>query len=130
MKTWQKWLVGILSSLTIIIGIGVAYKMNQEKQLREEMIKIVESEEAKKLFEEELRYLDSQALTGQGKIHSYEVDYDSFNKNPMGGFSINLYINQDKDMRYTIGINRDNRTKELYNYGGGISSKLQELLGR
>ncbi|QHF54382.1 MULTISPECIES: DUF1310 family protein [Streptococcus] len=129
MKAWQKWLVGLLSSLIIIIGIGVAYKMNQEKQLREEMIRIVESEEVKKLFEEELKSLDTKALTEQGKIKSYEVDYDSFNKNPMGGFSVELILNNDYELSYRLGINRRQRNDELYIYSWIKSDKLVEIFG-
>ncbi|WP_156019318.1 DUF1310 family protein [Streptococcus ruminantium] len=129
MKSWQKWLVGLLSSLIIIIGIGVVYQMNQEKQLREEMIKIVESEEAKKLFEEELKSLDTKALTEQGKIKSYEVDYDSFNKNPMGGFSVELILNNDYELSYRLGINRRQRNDELYIYSWIKSDKLVEIFG-
>ncbi|HEL2031952.1 TPA: DUF1310 family protein [Streptococcus suis] len=130
MKTWQKWLVGVLASITILIGLGVMYQMNKQAQLKEEMIKIVESDEVKQLFEAELNSLDSKALTNEGKIKTYSVDYDSFNKNLMGGFSVNLYVNDNKSLRYTIGIDKDNRTQELYSDGGGISTELQKLLGR
>ncbi|NQM14669.1 DUF1310 domain-containing protein [Streptococcus parasuis] len=130
MKTWQKWLAGILASITILIGLGVMYQMNKQTQLKEEMIKIVESDEVTQLFEAELKSLDSKALTDEGKIKTYSVDYDSFNKNPMGGFSVNLYVNDNKNLRYTIGIDKDNRTQELYSDGGGISTELQKLLGR
>ncbi|MDW8743624.1 DUF1310 family protein [Streptococcus suis] len=130
MKTWQKWLVGILAIITILMGLGVMYQINKQAQLKEEMINIVESDESKKLFEEELKYLDPKALTDEGIIKTYSVDYDSFNKNPMGGFSVNLYVNDNKSLRYTIGIDKDNRTQELYSDGGGISTELQKLLGR
>ncbi|WP_105111486.1 DUF1310 family protein [Streptococcus suis] len=130
MKTWQKWLVGILAIITILIGLGVMYQINKQAQLKEEMIKIVESNEVKQLFEAELKSFDSKALTDEGKIKTYSVDYDSFNENPMGGFSVNLYVNDNKSLRYTIGIDKDNRTQELYSDGGGISTELQKLLGR
>ncbi|HEL2218091.1 TPA: DUF1310 family protein [Streptococcus suis] len=130
MKTWQKWLAGILASITIMIGLGVMYQMNKQAQLKEEMIKIVESDEVTQLFEAELKSFDSKALTDEGKIKTYSVDYDSFNKNLMGGFSVNLYVNDNKSLRYTIGIDKDNRTQELYSDGGGISTELQKLLGR
>ncbi|UUM62365.1 DUF1310 domain-containing protein [Streptococcus suis] len=130
MKTWQKCLVGVLASITILIGLGVMYQMNKQAQLKEEMIKIVESDEVKQLFEAELNSLDSKALTNEGKIKTYSVDYDSFNKNLMGGFSVNLYVNDNKSLRYTIGIDKDNRTQELYSDGGGIFTELQKLLGR
>ncbi|MGV3252000.1 DUF1310 family protein [Streptococcus suis] len=129
MKTWQKWLAGILASFTILIGLIIMYQMNKGQELREEMIKIVESDEVKQLFEAELKSLDSKALTDEGKIKTYSVNYDSFNKNPMSGFSVSLYVNDNKSLRYTIGIDKDNRTQKLYSDGGGISTELQKLLG-
>ncbi|HEL2576002.1 hypothetical protein EI998_09160 [Streptococcus suis] len=32
METWQKWLVGVLASITILIGLGVIYQMNKEQE--------------------------------------------------------------------------------------------------
>lgn len=115
MKTWHKWLIGIVTSLVMFIGIGVIYQMNRAQQLKEEMIKIVESEEAKTLFESELKYLDEKALTEQGKIKSYKVDYDSLKKNPMGGFSVNLIINRNNDtyLRLRLGVYDAEGTVEI-----------------
>ncbi|MGT2743682.1 DUF1310 family protein [Streptococcus plurextorum] len=129
MKTWQKWLLGITIAFVGIIGIGVTYQMNRQAQLKEEMIKIVESDEAKTLFEEELKYLDPKALTEDGLIKTYEVDYDSFNKNPMNGFSVKLIINGDSSL-YTIlhlGVYDANGTLEI----GSVqrSPKFTDLVG-
>ncbi|WP_156019320.1 DUF1310 family protein [Streptococcus ruminantium] len=128
MKTWQKWLVGILSSLTIITGIGVAYKMNQEKQLREEMIRIVESDEAKVVFEMVLKNLDSEALTEIGTIKSYVVDYDSLQKNPMGGIFVTLVINNKSNLEVTMSLNRNNSSNYLRAGAVTYSTELDKLL--
>ncbi|HFU3844048.1 TPA: DUF1310 family protein [Streptococcus suis] len=129
MKTWQKWLAGILASITILIGLEVMYQINKEQELREEMIKIVESAEAKKLFEEELKDLDQKALTDEGIIKTYSVDYDSFNKNPMGGFSVVLFLNEDINIGYRLGIDRRQPGGELYTYSRIKSDKLEQLTG-
>ncbi|HEL2218092.1 TPA: DUF1310 family protein [Streptococcus suis] len=129
MKTWQKWLAGILASITILIGLGVIYQMNKEQELREEMIKIVESDEAKKLFEDELKDLDPKALTDEGIIKTYSVDYDSFNKNPIGGFSVVLILNEDINIGYRLGIDRRQPGGELYTYSWIKSDKLEQLTG-
>lgn len=115
MKTCYKWLLGIVIGLVVFIGIGVIYQMNRAQQLKEEMIKIIESEEAKTLFESELKYLDEKALTEQGKIKSYKVDYDSLKKNPMGGFSVNLIINRNNDtyLRLRLGVYDAEGTVEI-----------------
>ncbi|MGT2741675.1 DUF1310 family protein [Streptococcus plurextorum] len=129
MKSWQKWLLGIAIAFVGIIGIGVTYQMNRQAQLKEEMIKIVESDEAKALFEEELKYLDPKALTEDGLIKTYEIDYDSFNKNPMGGFSVILIINGDSQMYYRLGIDRRQNNEKLYAYSWIKSDKLEQLTG-
>ncbi|WP_170243310.1 DUF1310 family protein [Streptococcus suis] len=128
MKTWQKWLAGTLASITILIGLGVMYHMNKEQELREEMIKIVESDEAKKLFEEELKYLDPKALTEDGLIKTYEVDYDSLEKNPMNGFSVHLIINADKDTYLRVHLGRYSTDGGFEISGVDESDRFSELI--
>ncbi|HFI0140325.1 TPA: DUF1310 family protein [Streptococcus suis] len=119
MKTWQKWLVGVLASITILIGIGVTYQMHKEQELKEEMIKIVESDEAKLVFERVLKNLDSEFLTEVGTIKSYVVDYDSLQKNPMGGMFVSLLINENSNLEVTISLNRHNSSDDLR--AGGVT---------
>ncbi|NQH33514.1 DUF1310 family protein [Streptococcus suis] len=128
MKTWQKWLAGILASITILIGLGVIYQMNKEQELREEMIKIVESDEAKLVFERVLKNLDSESLTEVGTIKSYVVDYDSLQKNPMGGMFVSLLINENSNLEVTISLNRRNSSDELRAGGVTYSEELDNLL--
>ncbi|MGT2742716.1 DUF1310 family protein [Streptococcus plurextorum] len=130
MKTWQKWLLGITIAFVGIIGLGVTYQMNRQAQLKEEMIEIVESEEAKTLFEKKLKSWDPEALTESGKIKSYEIDSNTLNPNPMGGFSVKLYINGNKECYYNVGLEWSTPTGGLRISGGAKSSELQELIGR
>ena len=94
---------------------------------KEEMIKVVKSEEAKKAIEETLKRLDKDALTEKGVIRNYEVDYDSVKHNPMGGIMFDIYINNDKELyiRKTLVKGIDGN---LTSGGGGYSSKLDRLL--
>ena len=94
---------------------------------KEEMIKVVKSEEAKKAIEDGLKSLDKEALTEKGIIKSYEVDYDSVKHNPMGGIMFDIYINNDKELyiRKTLIKGIDGN---LTSGGGGYSSKLDRLL--
>ena len=94
---------------------------------KEEMIKVVKSEEAKKAIEDGLKSLDKDALTEKGIIKSYEVDYDSVKHNPMGGIMFDIYINNDKELyiRKTLVKGIDGN---LTSGGGGYSSKLDRLL--
>ncbi|MDW8743198.1 DUF1310 family protein [Streptococcus suis] len=128
MKTWQKWLVGVLASITILIGIGVTYQMHKEQELKEEMIKIVESDEAKLVFERVLKNLDSESLTEVGTIKSYVVDYDSLQKNPMGGMFVSLLINENSNLEVTISLNRRNSSDKLRAGGVTYSEELDNLL--
>lgn len=102
--------------------------MDKQKQLRQEMIKIVESEEARQIFEEELRYLDEQALTEQGKIKSYKVDYDSFNKNPMGGFSVYLIINNNEELYFRVRLGRYDKERTLEVSSRQVSRPLKRFI--
>lgn len=104
--------------------------MDKQEQLRQEMIKIVESEEVRLLLEEDLRFWDFEALTDRGIIRSYKIDYDSLSLNPMGGFSMDVYINNDTKYRYATGVIMDSRTGKFRMVGGSRSHDLQILLER
>ena len=96
---------------------------------KQEMIKVVKSEEAKRVIEKNLRNLDKNALTDKGLIRSYGIDYDSVRYNPMGGIMFDIYINNDKELyiRKTLVRGIDGN---LTSGGGGYSSKLDRLLER
>ena len=100
--------------------------MKQVEQ--DEMVKIVESEEVKKIVENKLKYLDSEALTKEGTIKSYEIDIDSIKHNPMGGIDFKVYVNSDKKLRVMYGLEKDSITGKIEYSGGGYSAQLAELL--
>ena len=77
-------------------------KQNKAEKLQEEMVKIVKSEEAKQVVEEGLKNLDPKALTPEGVIQSYEIDYDSIEHNPMGGIDGTIVVNNDKNYIFTF----------------------------
>ncbi|MBO0460444.1 MULTISPECIES: DUF1310 family protein [Enterococcus] len=113
-----------------LLWIGGTMYMNHLK-LEEEMIKIVESEEAKIVFEAGLKNIEPKALTSEGVIKSYKIDYESIKRNPMGGISVQLIINDnDELLAYNI-LNRymiNGQLGELENGGGGWSNALDKLL--
>ncbi|MBC1738623.1 DUF1310 family protein, partial [Listeria seeligeri] len=88
-------ILGIVVS--IILVLGVKFYMD-EKKLDEEMIRVVYSDEAKEVFEQRLKNLDSKALTKEGVIQSYAIDKESIRRNPMGGINVILIINEDSEM--------------------------------
>lgn len=95
--------------------------------LKKEMIAVVKSDEGTKVFEDGLKTLDSKALTPAGIIKSYEIDYNTIERNPMGGIMFTAYINDDKDLYINDSLNK----YDDFSIEGGasaLSSKLSKLL--
>ena len=122
----MKKIISIIMALIVVFLIGGCSKMTGTPS-KEEMIKVVKSEEAKKAIEDGLKSLDKDALTEKGVIRNYEVDYNSVRHNPMGGIMFDIYINNDKELyiRKTLVKGIDGN---LTSGGGGYSSKLDRLL--
>ena len=122
----MKKIISIIIALMVVFLIGGCSKMTGTPS-KQEMIKVVKSEEAKKAIEEGLKSLDKDALTEKGVIRNYEVDYNSVKHNPMGGIMFDIYINNDKELyiRKTLVKGIDGK---LTSGGGGYSSKLDRLL--
>ncbi|MDG3132725.1 DUF1310 domain-containing protein [Streptococcus suis] len=127
MKKYLGWLIGIIIVLGLIIVGEVKHRMDQQKQLQQEMVKIVKSEEVQGVIEEGLRNLDTKAFTDNGVIKSYQIDETSIKRNPMGGIVFSIYINDDSDLYQRITLNRNTYTGK-YSFSGGYSSKLDTLL--
>lgn len=119
-------IVGIIIIVVLIIG-GKSYM--DEKKLNEEMIEVVYSEEAKRVFEDKLRELDSKALTKDGIINSYEIDKTSIKHNPMGGIDVDIVVNGDKGLSIDFNLDKGNKG-HLKSGGLGISGELSKKLGR
>lgn len=117
-------IVGIL--LVVCLGIGGKMYMDKKK-LQEDMVKIVKSNEAKEVFEQGLTNIDPKAFTPEGVIQSYEIDYPSIKRNPMGGINVTLYVNNDTSLYIKKTLNKfDGITLE--GGGGGYSSKLDKKI--
>ena len=124
----MKKIISIIIAVMVLFLIGGCSKMLGTPS-KEEMTKVVKSEEGKKIIEEGLKNIEKDALTEKGVIKSYEVDYDSVKHNPMGGIMFDIYINNDKELyiRKTLVKGIDGN---LTSGGGGYSSKLDRLLER
>ena len=111
--------------ILILIGVPILnfYRMKQE--INQEMQRVARSGSAKKLIEEIIKRQDPKAFTDEGIIKSYEIDYDSVEHNPMGGFSMFAYVNGDKDLYFNFSFD---------NYSGlkigiySMSRKLNHML--
>ena len=90
MRLLKKILKGILIVLLLIIGtVGLICGKEYIESKRIE--RIVKSDEAKQVIEKMIREEDDKALTSEGKIKAYKIDFDKVKRNPMGG--INIYNN-------------------------------------
>nr|WP_301554763.1 DUF1310 family protein [Enterococcus faecium] len=120
-----------LIGLLILLGMGgklVIDKQKKTEKLQEEMVKIVKSEEAKQVFEEGLKNLDPKALTPEGVIQSYEIDYDSIEHNPMGGINVTLFINKknSQDIEFNVIKKEGNLLLEGVDLSGDLSKRIKE----
>ena len=89
---------------------------------------IVKSDEAKEVIEKRLKSMDSKALTPEGKIKSYKIDYNKVEKNPMGGIYILLIINDDPEMKLDTTLEKGTRGEKYKTGAKGISPKLDKLV--
>ena len=93
----KKRLKGTLIVILLIIGVvGLIY--GKEYIENKKIEHIVKSDDGKEAIENMLKKMDSKALTPEGKIKSYKINFDKIEKNPMGGINIYLTINDDSDM--------------------------------
>jgi len=120
----KKFLVATITSILLLIGF-VAGSIYYEKYIIEHIVK---SDKVKEVVENMLKKQDDKALTPEGKIKSYKIDYDKVEKNPMGGISIDIIINDDEELVIGTIINKYD-SRERYNLGAlSFSPKLHKLL--
>ena len=127
MELLKKVLKAILIVLLLIIGaIGLICGKEYIESKRIEYI--VKSDEAKQVIEKMIREEDNKALTPEGKIKTYKIEYDKVEKNPMGGINIYLIINDDPEMKLNTTLEKGTQGKK-YEIGAamGRSPKLRKL---
>ncbi|MBF1732886.1 MAG: DUF1310 family protein [Streptococcus sp.] len=91
-----------------------------------EMVQIVNSEEAKEVYLKRLTSIDPDAFTEKGKIQTYTID--SFKKIPTGGIFVYLYVNDNKDYTVSVHLYMDYNTGKIKNGGGSWSPELDEFV--
>ena len=101
-KRWR-WVISIVVVIAVIVG-GKLYMDHKAEQ--DYMIKVVKSDEANKLFEDSLKDIDNKALTEDGVIKSYKIDYNSITHNPMGGIDVTLIVNANKNVNLEISLDK------------------------
>ena len=120
----KKFLVATITSILLLIGF-VAWSIYYEKYKIEH---IVESAKAKEVIENMLKDIDEKALTPEGKIKSYKIDFDKIEKNPMGGINIYLIINDDLEMKLDTTLEKGTQGKKYKTGAKGVSPKLENLI--
>ncbi|MBC1743777.1 DUF1310 family protein [Listeria welshimeri] len=123
-------LIGLAILITVLlIGSKVYMDKQQEAKVRqEEMIEVVKSEEAKKVFEEGLKNLDSKALTSEGVIQNYKIDYGSIEQNPMGGINGKIVVNKNDKLVVLFNLNKEDEKNFDRPVISGNSDGLSQLL--
>ena len=123
----KKVLKGILVVLLLIIGVAglICGKEYIESKRIEHIVK---SDDGKAAVESMLKSMDGKALTPEGKIKTYKIDYNKVEKNPMGGINIYLTINDDPEMKLDTTLVKFNKDEKYETGTKGISPKLGEFV--
>ena len=120
----KKFLVATITSILLLIGFVVGNIYYEKYKIEH----IVKSDKAKTAIENMLKKIENKALTPEGKIKSYKIDYSKVKKNPMGGISIEIIINNDEELTIGTIINKYD-SRERYDLGVlSFSPKLHKLL--
>lgn len=120
----KKILIGIPLAVLAVVGL-IGGKMYLEEN---KIVSIVKSDDGKEAIENMLKKMDSKALTPEGKIKSYKIDFDKVGKNPMGGIYILLIINDDPEMKLDTTLEKGTRGEKYKTGAKGISPKLDKLI--
>ena len=123
----KKALKGILIVLLLIIGSAglICCKEYIESKRIEHIVK---SDDGKEAIENMLKSMDDKALTPEGKIKSYKINFDKIEKNPMGGINLYLIINDDPDMRLNTTLVRGTQGEKYKTGALVISPKLSKII--
>ena len=123
----KKVLKGILVVLLLIIGVAglICGKEYIESKRIEHIVK---SDDGKEAIENMLKRMDSKALTPEGKIKTYKIEFDKVKRNPMGGINVHLIINDDPEMMLNTTLEKGTQGKKYETGAKGISPKLGEFV--
>ena len=115
----------VLKLVAILFGIGIiAGCMNTPS--KEKMNEELQKPEVAAVIEENLKNLDNNAFTENGKIKSYEIDYYQTYYNPMGGIGFYIIINGDEALSIKTTLIYDNDKYRLATVA--LSKDLSKLI--
>ena len=119
----KKILIGIPLAVLAVVGL-IGGKMYLEEN---KIVSIVKSDEAKEVIENMLKDIDDKALTPEGIIKSYKIDYGKVRKNPMGEINIIIIVNNDDELFIETTLSKYSQNGNYETGGLGVSRKLSEL---
>ena len=110
--------------ILLIIGFPILKFFITQYAIRQEEIAIVKSDRIRTAIEKSIKKIDSKALTDEGIIKSYKIDYNSVKDKSLQGFTVTVYVNNDKEQFIVFLITSSNSrlvTEERF------SHKLNEM---
>ena len=123
----MKKIVIRIAMVMMVIGVLITGKRYLDSYQNKS---IAQSKEAKTAIEKMLKGLDEKALTPEGKIKSFKIDDNYTHKNPMGGVSVKIVINEDESLYLGTILNKYSSSKE-YNLGVlSFSPEVRKLIYR
>jgi len=115
----------VLKLIAILLGIGIIAGCTNTPS-KEKMNEELKKPEVAAVIEENLKNLDNNAFTENGKIKSYEIDYNQTYYNPMGGIGFYIIINGDDDLSIKTTLMYDNDKYRLATVA--LSRDLSKLI--
>ena len=115
----------VLKLIAILFGIGIIAGCKNTPS-KEKMNEELQKPEVAAVIEENLKNLDNNAFTENGKIKSYEIDYNQTYYNPMGGIGFYIIINGDDDLSIKTTLMYDNDKYRLATVA--LSRDLSKLI--
>ena len=118
----KKFLVATITSILLLIGFVVGNIYYEKYKIEH----IVKSDKAKTAVENMLKKIENKALTSDGKIKSYKIDYSKVKKNPMGGINISVIVNDNEEMIVNTTLEKNSRGEYIID-STAISPELWKL---
>ena len=115
----------VLKLVAILLGIGIIAGCTNTPS-KEKMNEELQKPEVAAVIEKNLKNLDNNAFTENGKIKSYEIDYYQTYYNPMGGIGFYIIINGDEALSIKTTLMYDNDKYRLATVA--LSKALSKLI--
>lgn len=115
----------VLVLITLLLGIGIVAGCTNTPS-KEKMNEELKKPEVVAVIEKNLKNLDNNAFTENGKIKSYEIDYNQTYYNPMGGIGFYIIINGDDDLSIKTTLMNSNDKYRLATVA--LSRDLSKLI--